>query len=69
MRLGIALPTTGDSVSAETITEVASTAERILEAVPRLEALGVTELLWNLDDDGPLDDQLSRLAQLAGASV
>ncbi|TQM36043.1 TIGR03619 family F420-dependent LLM class oxidoreductase [Pseudonocardia cypriaca] len=43
--------------------------EQILEAIPRLEAIGVTELLWNLDDDGPLDDQLSRLAQLAGASV
>jgi probable F420-dependent oxidoreductase len=43
--------------------------EQILEAIPRLEAIGVTELLWNLDDDGPLEDQLSRLAQLAGASV
>src|SRR5919202_4076810 len=29
MRLGVALPTTGDSASAETITEVAATAERI----------------------------------------
>jgi probable F420-dependent oxidoreductase len=43
--------------------------EQILEAIPRLEALGVTELLWNLDDDGPLDDQLARIARLAGASV
>jgi probable F420-dependent oxidoreductase len=42
--------------------------EQILEAIPRLEAIGVTELFWNLDD-GPLDDQLSRLARLAGASV
>jgi probable F420-dependent oxidoreductase len=42
--------------------------DQILEAVPRLERIGVTELLWNLDE-GPVEDQLPRLAELTGASV
>jgi Xaa-Pro aminopeptidase len=42
--------------------------EQVLEAIPRLEQIGVTEVLWNLDE-GPVDDQLQRLAKLVGASV
>jgi probable F420-dependent oxidoreductase len=42
--------------------------EQVLEAIPRLERIGVTEVLWNLDE-GPVEDKLSRLAELAGASV
>jgi len=42
--------------------------EQILEAIPRLERIGVTELLWNLDE-GPVEDQLPRLAELVGASI
>jgi probable F420-dependent oxidoreductase len=41
---------------------------QILEAIPRLKRIGVTELLWNLDE-GPVEDQLPRLAELVGASV
>jgi probable F420-dependent oxidoreductase len=41
---------------------------QILEAIPRLERIGVTELLWNLDE-GPVEEQLPRLAELVGASV
>jgi probable F420-dependent oxidoreductase len=42
--------------------------DQILEAIPRLERIGVTEVLWNLDE-GPVEDQLPRLAELTGASV
>ena len=42
--------------------------EQIVEAIPRLERIGVTELLWNFDED-PVEDQLPRLAELVGASV
>lgn len=42
--------------------------EQILEAIPRLERIGVTEVLWNLDD-APVEEQLPRLAELKGASV
>ncbi|GAA5124174.1 TIGR03619 family F420-dependent LLM class oxidoreductase [Pseudonocardia adelaidensis] len=42
--------------------------DQIAEAIPRLERVGVTELLWNLDE-GPVDEQLSRLAELAGAAA
>jgi probable F420-dependent oxidoreductase len=41
---------------------------QILEAIPRLERIGVTEVLWNVDE-GPVEDQLPRLAELTGASV
>lgn len=40
--------------------------EQIAESVSRLERIGVTELLWNLDE-GPVDAQLSRLTELVGA--
>jgi probable F420-dependent oxidoreductase len=42
--------------------------EQIAEAIPRLERIGVTELLWNLDE-GPVEEQLRRLAELTGASA
>jgi probable F420-dependent oxidoreductase len=42
--------------------------EQIVEAIPRLERIGVTELLWNFDE-GPVDEQLPRLAELVGASA
>jgi probable F420-dependent oxidoreductase len=42
--------------------------EQIVEAIPRLERIGVTELLWNFDE-GPVEDQLPRLAELVGASA
>jgi hypothetical protein len=32
----------------------------------RLDRIGVTELLWNLDE-GPMEEQLPRLADLVGA--
>lgn len=41
---------------------------QILEAIPRLERIGVTELLWTFDE-GPVEEQLPRLAELVGASV
>jgi probable F420-dependent oxidoreductase len=43
--------------------------EQVVDALPRLERLGVTEVFWNLDE-GPVDEQLprlGRLAELAGA--
>jgi probable F420-dependent oxidoreductase len=42
--------------------------EQIAEAIPRLERIGVTEVLWNLDE-GPMDEQLRRLTELAGVSA
>jgi probable F420-dependent oxidoreductase len=42
--------------------------EQIVEAMPRLERLGVTELLWNFDD-GPVEEQLPRLSELVGAAA
>ena len=42
--------------------------EQVAEAIPRLEGIGVTELLWNLDE-GPVEEQLARLTELAGASA
>jgi probable F420-dependent oxidoreductase len=42
--------------------------EQIVEAIPRLERIGVTELLWNFDE-GPVEEQFPRLAELVGASV
>jgi probable F420-dependent oxidoreductase len=41
--------------------------EQIAEAIPRLEGIGVTELLWTFD--GPVEEQLPRLTQLVGASA
>jgi len=40
--------------------------EQIAEALPRLERIGVTEVLWNFDE-GQVADQLPRLAALAAA--
>jgi probable F420-dependent oxidoreductase len=42
--------------------------EQILEAIPRLERIGVTEVLWNLDD-ASVEEQLPRLVELTGASA
>ena len=42
--------------------------DQIAEAIPRLERLGVTELLWNFDE-GPVDEQLARLTELVGAAA
>jgi probable F420-dependent oxidoreductase len=42
--------------------------EQIAEAIPRLERIGVTELLWNFDE-GPVEEQLPRLTELVGASA
>jgi probable F420-dependent oxidoreductase len=41
--------------------------EQIAEAIPRLERIGVTELLWTFD--GPVEEQLPRLTELVGASA
>jgi probable F420-dependent oxidoreductase len=59
-----------DEPAAEGASPVGSP-EQIVEAIPRLERLGVTELFWNFDE-GPVDEQLprlSRLAELAGAGA
>jgi alkanesulfonate monooxygenase SsuD/methylene tetrahydromethanopterin reductase-like flavin-dependent oxidoreductase (luciferase family) len=42
--------------------------EQIAEAIPRLERIGVTEVLWNVEE-GPVEEQLPRLAELVGAPV
>lgn len=42
--------------------------DQIAEAIPRLARIGVTELLWNLDE-GPVEEQLARLTELVGAAT
>jgi probable F420-dependent oxidoreductase len=42
--------------------------EQIAEAFPRLERIGVTEVLWTFDE-GPVEEQLPRLTELVGASA